>query len=44
MFHRLQEHFQLGANFTGTTINRHRIELFVLDSQGRIAATFTRSQ
>ncbi len=31
-------------NFTGTTVNRHRIELFVLDSRGEITATFTRLQ
>ncbi len=43
-FRDLQEYFQLGVNFTGSTVNRHRIELFVLDSQGEIAATFTRLQ
>ncbi len=43
-FHELQEYFQLGVNFTGSTVNRHRIELFVLDSQGEIAVTFARLQ
>lgn len=43
-FRELQEYFQLGVNFTGSTVNRHRIELFILDSQGEIAATFTRLQ
>jgi protein SCO1/2 len=43
-FRELQEHFQLGVNFTGTTVNRHRIELFILDSRGEIAVTFTRLQ
>jgi protein SCO1/2 len=43
-FRELQEHFQLGVNFTGTTVNRHRIELFVLDSRGEIAVAFTRLQ
>jgi protein SCO1/2 len=43
-FRELQEYFQLGVNFTGSTVNRHRIELFVLDSQGEIAVTFTRLQ
>jgi len=43
-FRGLQEHFQLGVNFTGSTVNRHRIELFVLDSRGEIAVTFTRLQ
>jgi protein SCO1/2 len=41
-FHELQEYFQLGVNFTGTTVNLHRIELFVLDSRGEIVATFAR--
>jgi protein SCO1/2 len=43
-FRELQEHFQLGVNFTGSTVNRHRIELFVLDSRGEIVAAFTRLQ
>jgi len=43
-FRELQEYFQLGVNFTGTTVNRHRIELFVLDSRGEIVAAFTRLQ
>jgi protein SCO1 len=43
-FRELQEHFQLGVNFTGSTVNRHRIELFVLDSRGEIALAFTRLQ
>jgi protein SCO1/2 len=43
-FTELQERFQLGVNFTGSTVNRHRIELFVLDSDGDVAATFARLQ
>ena len=43
-FRELQEHLQLGVNFTGSTVNQHRIELFVLDSQGEIAITFARLQ
>ena len=43
-FRELQEHFQLGVNFTGATVNRHRIELFVLDRRGETVATFTRLQ
>jgi protein SCO1/2 len=43
-FRELQEYFQLGVNFTGTTVNRHRIELFILDSRGEIAVTFARLQ
>jgi protein SCO1/2 len=43
-FRRMQEYFQLGVNFTGSIVNRHRIELFILDSRGEIAVTFTRLQ
>jgi protein SCO1/2 len=40
----LREHFQLGVGFTGTTVNRHRIELFILDARGEVAVTFERLQ
>jgi protein SCO1 len=43
-FRELQEHFQLGVNFSGSIVSRHRIELFVLDGRGEIAAAFTRLQ
>jgi protein SCO1/2 len=43
-FVELQERFQLGVNFTGSTVNRHRIELFIVDSDGDIAVTFARLQ
>jgi protein SCO1 len=43
-FRELQEYFQLGVSFTGTIVNRHRIELFILDSRGEIAVTFARLQ
>jgi protein SCO1/2 len=43
-FRELQEYFQLGVNFTEATVNRHRIELFILDSKGEIAVTFSRLQ
>ena len=43
-FHELQDFFQLGVNFTGSTVNRHRLELFILDSQGQLAVTFSRLQ
>jgi protein SCO1 len=43
-FTALREYFQLGVNFTGTTVNQHRIELFILDDRGEIAATFSRLQ
>jgi protein SCO1 len=43
-FRQLQEYFQLGVNITGSIVNRHRIELFILDSRGKIAVAFTRLQ
>ena len=38
----LRRHFKLGVNFIESLVNRHRIELFILDSEGRIAVTFER--
>jgi protein SCO1/2 len=35
-------HFKLGVNFVGSLVNRHRIEVYVLDRRGRIAASFER--
>jgi protein SCO1 len=40
----LQEYFDLGVNFGQASVNRHRIELFVLDHDGAIARRFTRLQ
>ncbi|MGH3924611.1 MAG: SCO family protein, partial [Pseudonocardiaceae bacterium] len=40
----LQEYFELGVNFGQALLNRHRIELFILDHEGRIAVTFARLQ
>lgn len=37
-------YFELGVNYGPALVNRHRIELFVLDRDGRIAATFARLQ
>lgn len=34
--------FGLGVNYVGSLVNRHRIELHVLDAQARIAASFER--
>lgn len=34
--------FDLGVGYGPTTVNRHRLDLFVLDAQGEVAATFTR--
>ncbi|MBV9926367.1 MAG: SCO family protein [Acidobacteria bacterium] len=41
-FEALRRHFQLGVNFIGSLVNRHRIEVYLLDEGGRIAASFSR--
>ncbi len=38
----LQQHFKLGVNFVESLVNRHRLEVYILDSKGRIAASFER--
>jgi protein SCO1/2 len=38
----LRGHFQLGVNFIESLVNRHRIEAYVLDPEGRIGALFER--
>jgi len=38
----LRSYFKLGVNFIESLVNRHRIEVYVLDAQGRIAASFER--
>jgi protein SCO1/2 len=38
----LRKHFKLGVNFIESLVNRHRIEVYVLDAKGRIAASFER--
>jgi len=43
-FPMLQRHFDLGVNYGDVTVNRHRLELFVLDHLGAVATTFTRTQ
>ena len=43
-FDRLSNYFALGVNFVESLVNRHRLEVFLLDSRGRIAATFQRMQ
>ena len=40
----LRKHFQLGVNFIESLVNRHRIELYVLDSKGQTAGYFGRVQ
>lgn len=43
-FGEIEAFFQLGVGFGQATVNRHRIELFVLDKGGRIARSFLRAQ
>lgn len=38
----LRDYFGLGVSFVGSLVNRHRIEIFLLDRSGRIAASFQR--
>ncbi|MEK6280843.1 MAG: SCO family protein [Acidobacteriota bacterium] len=38
----LRRHFNLGVNFIESLVNRHRIEVYILDAEGRIAASFER--
>jgi protein SCO1/2 len=40
----LREYFELGVNFIESLVNRHRIELYILDAAGRIAISFERLQ
>ncbi len=35
-------YFKLGVNFIESLVNRHRIEVYILDAEGRIAASFER--
>ena len=35
-------HFKLGVNFVASLVNRHRIEVYLLDAVGRIAGSFQR--
>jgi protein SCO1/2 len=38
----VRAYFKLGVNFIESLVNRHRVEAYVLDAQGRIAASFAR--
>ena len=38
----LRRHFELGVNFVESLVNRHRVEVYILDAEGRIAASFER--
>lgn len=41
-FDALRRHFELGVNFVESLVNRHRIEVFVLDGEARLAVCFER--
>jgi protein SCO1/2 len=38
----IRKHFKLGVNFIESLVNRHRIEVYILDDCGRVAASFER--
>jgi protein SCO1/2 len=38
----IRKHFKLGVNFIESLVNRHRIEVYVLDAEGKIASGFQR--
>ncbi|MEO7318329.1 MAG: SCO family protein [Chthoniobacteraceae bacterium] len=38
----LRKHFELGVNFIESLVNRHRIELYIVDAKGRTAVSFER--
>jgi protein SCO1/2 len=40
----LEDYFELGVSFSGSLVNRHRIELFLLNQRGQVAGAFTRLQ
>lgn len=41
-FDALRRRFELGVNFVESLVNRHRVEAYVLDRDGRVAASFLR--
>lgn len=43
-FSALSDFFQLGVNHVASTVNQHRIELFILNQNGRIETTYSRVQ
>jgi protein SCO1/2 len=43
-FDAIIEHLELGVGYGPSTVNRHRIELFALDAEGTVTASFTRRQ
>jgi cytochrome oxidase Cu insertion factor (SCO1/SenC/PrrC family) len=43
-FQELEQYFQLGVNYVGTIVNRHQIEVYLLDRGGRVHDSLTRLQ
>lgn len=43
-FATLSDFFQLGVNHVSSTVNQHRIELYIFDQDGRIKTIYTRLQ
>jgi protein SCO1/2 len=40
----VKAYFGLGVSFIETLVNRHRVEVYLLDAEGRVAASFARIQ
>jgi protein SCO1/2 len=40
----VRKHFKLGVNFIESLVNRHRIEVYLLDREGQLAGSFERIQ
>jgi len=40
----VKAYFRLGVNFIESLVNKHRVEAFILDRQGQVAASFERIQ
>jgi protein SCO1/2 len=38
----IRKHFKLGVNFIESLVNRHRVEVYILDDKGQIATVFER--
>ena len=43
-FDAVKNYFRLGVNFIQSLVNKHRVEVYVLDAQGSVAASFQRVQ
>jgi protein SCO1 len=43
-FQQVVHAFELGVNFTGSQVNSHRIEFYLMDTNGKIVSSFVRLQ